>query len=188
MEKYQDKILLGLALLVLGGAFAFTQWEKKHLASSKGQSTVAANAAYQPVAEKAPELNAKPATWSDPQPQKEPGETFEVATNPWIYVDKIAGTVTFKAPQAKGVRTTPDVALQFVGLREDDYPLQIALLSGISCADPEPGAVASGLEQAGSALRRTRRHGAAGERYSHTAAGERYRSDSRDAPGDESLC
>jgi hypothetical protein len=133
MEKHQDKILLVLALLVLGGAVAFTIWQKDHAAGTKGKASASAGTmAYQPVAVNAPEMKPNAATWNAPTPQskEDTTEVFEVATSPWIYVDKVTGAVTFVAPIAKGIRSVPDFGVEFIGTRDDYFPLQLIGVSG----------------------------------------------------------
>ncbi len=125
IRKHYDKILLGLALVVLliTFAFSFLGPEPKPITEFVDNPRLTPENTFTPSPP--PEVEVAVAAWENPQPQSAgPQWIFDIFTPPVIYYNAVANE--FDLRHTIDVPKEPDFGVQLVDVREELYRIQIA--------------------------------------------------------------
>ncbi len=124
MNKYFDKLLLllGLIILVGGVVFAVSQSGKKTNILGAIQENHLKGEPYTLIG--APDVKVTSRTWEAPQPQNDRDKNwlYGVFTPPKIYIDPVTGEVTAEPPIPPKPR--PPFGLVFTTMTHPEYPIK----------------------------------------------------------------
>jgi len=125
IRKHYDKILLGLALVVLliTFAFSFLGPEPKPITEFVDNPRLTPENTFVPSP--APQIEVAVAEWENPAPQSAgPQWIFDIFTPPVIYYNAI--TNEFDLRHTIEIPKEPDFGVQLVDVREELYRIQVA--------------------------------------------------------------
>jgi hypothetical protein len=122
IRKHYDKIFLGVALVALLIAFAFTFLRPSPPPATQDIPRLTSENTYR--VSPPPQVNVEVASWEQPSAQSA-GEAwvFDLFTPPVIYYNSVIGEFDVRPDRPEQVQ--PDFGIQLAAIREEDYRVQL---------------------------------------------------------------